>query len=93
MLICPFHFITGYNCPFCGTQRMLLALLHGQWAEAFAYNPFVTCLLLVVLVLGVVSLFSKVVRCRLKLLYSDKCICLGLICLLIWGLVRNFLGI
>ena len=39
MLVCPFHLLTGFNCPFCGGQRMVVALLHGQLAEAFWLNP------------------------------------------------------
>ncbi len=39
MLICPFHWLTGLDCPFCGAQRMFLALLHGNFVEAFWLNP------------------------------------------------------
>lgn len=37
---CPFHLLTGYNCPGCGTTRMLEALLSGNIAAAFSFNPF-----------------------------------------------------
>ena len=36
---CPFHELTGWNCPGCGTLRGLHALLHGQVGRAFAFNP------------------------------------------------------
>lgn len=39
MLSCPFHILTGLNCPFCGAQRMVLALLDGDVASAFWLNP------------------------------------------------------
>lgn len=39
MLTCPFHWLTGFDCPFCGAQRMVLTLLHGNLAEAFWLNP------------------------------------------------------
>lgn len=39
MLPCPFHILTGLECPFCGGQRMVLALLQGHWTEAFWLNP------------------------------------------------------
>lgn len=35
---CLFLTLTGYQCPGCGTQRALHALLHGQWSEAWHYN-------------------------------------------------------
>lgn len=37
---CPFKLLTGFDCPACGSQRTLHALLHGQWLAAFRYNPF-----------------------------------------------------
>ena len=36
---CPFHLITGLHCPGCGTLRGIHALLHGDFAHAFALNP------------------------------------------------------
>lgn len=36
---CPFHALTGLYCPGCGTCRALHALLHGNVAEAFWFNP------------------------------------------------------
>ena len=39
MLTCPFHLVTGLDCPFCGGQRMVVELLHGHFGEAFWLNP------------------------------------------------------
>lgn len=36
---CMLRRLTGYDCPGCGTQRALHALLHGHPAEAWRYNP------------------------------------------------------
>ena len=36
---CPIHALTGYNCPGCGATRATHALLHGDVAAAFAFNP------------------------------------------------------
>ncbi len=35
---CMFRVFTGYQCPGCGSQRALHALLHGHLAEAVHYN-------------------------------------------------------
>ncbi|WP_199444230.1 DUF2752 domain-containing protein [Umezawaea beigongshangensis] len=35
---CPFHALTGLNCPGCGGTRMAHALLHGDLAAAFGFN-------------------------------------------------------
>jgi Protein of unknown function (DUF2752) len=36
---CPLLVITGFKCPGCGSQRALYCMLHGQWRQAFLYNP------------------------------------------------------
>lgn len=38
-VICPFRAVTGWDCPLCGGTRMGGALLHGDVAAAFAFNP------------------------------------------------------
>lgn len=37
---CWFFRCTGWQCPSCGSQRAFHALLHGEFAKAVAYNPF-----------------------------------------------------
>ena len=36
---CSIKLITGWDCPGCGSQRAVHALLHGRFAEAWHYNP------------------------------------------------------
>ncbi|WP_300079494.1 DUF2752 domain-containing protein [Propioniciclava sp.] len=38
-LTCPFLLTTGFYCPGCGTLRALHALLGGDVATAWAFNP------------------------------------------------------
>ena len=43
---CFFHVVTGLDCPGCGATRSVNRLLHGQFTEAWQFNPlFVTILL------------------------------------------------
>ena len=44
-LICVFHEVTGLYCPGCGAGRACYSILHGQFLEAFCYNPLMTILL------------------------------------------------
>jgi hypothetical protein len=37
---CPFHYLTGLNCPGCGSLRAVHQLSHGHLAAAFRLNPF-----------------------------------------------------
>jgi hypothetical protein len=36
---CPFHRLTGFDCPGCGSQRAIHHLLHLQVKDAFFSNP------------------------------------------------------
>jgi hypothetical protein len=37
---CPFHLLTGWNCPGCGGLRMTHDLLHGDFDAAVMDNVF-----------------------------------------------------
>ncbi|MGH3638455.1 MAG: DUF2752 domain-containing protein [Mycobacterium sp.] len=37
---CPFHLLTGWNCPGCGGLRMTHDLLHGDFGAAAVDNVF-----------------------------------------------------
>jgi Protein of unknown function (DUF2752) len=37
---CPYLTLTGIACPGCGLTRCLHFLLHGDVAQAFAFNPW-----------------------------------------------------
>jgi hypothetical protein len=49
---CPFLVLTGWQCPLCGGTRMGAALLHGDLAAAYAFNPLA---LVALTVLGVLA--------------------------------------
>jgi hypothetical protein len=36
---CPFHALTGFHCPGCGSLRAMHKLLHGELWAAFRLNP------------------------------------------------------
>ncbi len=37
--ICGLNRWTGYHCPGCGMTRAAEAFLHGDWWQAFRFNP------------------------------------------------------
>ena len=61
---CPFHYITGIECPGCGMTRACIALGRGDIGHAFHYNPFSLGL---VLFAGTFALFPK----RIQSLWRD----------------------
>ena len=55
---CPFRLVTGWDCPLCGGTRLGGALLQGDVAAAFAFNPLVFVGLVVLTALGVVWILA-----------------------------------
>jgi Protein of unknown function (DUF2752) len=53
---CPFHALTGYHCPGCGSLRATHRLLHGEVWSAFRMNPL---MVLSLPLLGYAFLSSK----------------------------------
>lgn len=45
-LQCPFHTLTGFSCPGCGSQRAFHALLNGHLVQALSHNLLTISLLL-----------------------------------------------
>jgi hypothetical protein len=56
-VLCPFRLMTGLPCPGCGLTRSWVYLVHGEWSDAVAANPFgfVTLGATIVLMLWVVQ--------------------------------------
>jgi hypothetical protein len=51
---CPFLALTGWQCPLCGGTRMGAALLRGDLAAAYAFNPLALIALGALAALGAV---------------------------------------
>jgi hypothetical protein len=61
-LKCPFHYLTGLDCPGCGSQRAVFCLLHGDIKGAIHQNLLLVAslpLLMVQLGYKVKSLVTK----------------------------------
>lgn len=59
---CPFHYLTGLDCPGCGSQRAVFCLLHGDIMGAIHQNfLLVTSLPLLIVQAGykVISLIKN----------------------------------
>lgn len=89
---CLFHTLTGWDCPGCGSQRALHALLHGRIGEAFSHNQL---LILAVPYLGTASYLEyfngkiRFPRLRKTLMGRQACIVIFGVVLLFWA-ARNF---
>ena len=90
---CFFKVVTGYDCPGCGSQRAIHALLHGDIGAAIGFNGLLVVSLPLILYLAVVTLGRK----RWENLYrrstSNVVIYATLAIIILWTMVRNMLGI
>ena len=62
---CPFHLLTGLECPGCGSQRAIHSLLNGKIGQAFHYN------LLVVIAIPYLGLLAALEIMRHILLHAN----------------------
>lgn len=76
---CPFNYLTGLQCPGCGGTRALHALLHGDVAGAFAFNP----MLFVVIAMVAVVAVRPVILTRPWFAWTAGATVLA------WGVARN----
>lgn len=57
---CPFHSLTGFNCPGCGLSRMILNILKLNFTDAFRCNPVLFCLIPVFGVFSALHLYKYI---------------------------------
>ncbi len=91
---CPFKWLTGWDCPGCGSQRAFGALLAGNPVEAWSYNfflPFVVAYLLLILVLPLSE--NATARKAHSRLTSATAIWILLALVLSWWVIRNIIKI
>ena len=96
---CPLHHFSGIPCPGCGSTRATVALAHGDFLRALAFNPLWVLICLAALLLWLYSL--RVVlggkprwRCDHLTRREIRLLRLGFILLLLanwgWVLFREF---
>ncbi|WP_302605546.1 DUF2752 domain-containing protein [uncultured Alistipes sp.] len=86
---CPFRLLTGLDCPACGTQRALYALLHGAWSEALACNPFALISLPYLALVILTTLRTPGERSALRYVQHPRTVRLYLLLIVGWWILRN----
>lgn len=86
---CMFHLATGYDCPGCGSQRAVHALLSGDVAGAFHANAFLFLLVPFLLLLAYAEFNPKRHPRLYKFVTSSPTIYSLLALIVAWTLLRN----
>lgn len=88
---CPFKLLTGLDCPGCGFQRAMHALLHGNIKEAIGYNLFLLFALpyLVALLVERTLPRGNTRRRWQKALESKPMVIFYVVAYVVWFFVRN----
>jgi hypothetical protein len=87
---CPFHLITGFYCPGCGSLRGLHALLHGNITSAVNYNMLMVVLIPYLIYSFILFSYEEISGKKLKRFFIKPVyIWLLLIFILIFWVLRN----
>ena len=94
-LQCAFRQLTGWQCPGCGGQRAVYALLHGHVVQAVSYNLYAVvaypyALLFVVRWLAPCQQFKQWLTRYIENRYVVRAY---IVTFMVWIVVRNVLGI
>ena len=92
---CPFHLLTGLDCPACGSQRAVYSLLHLHMAEALKYNLFMVISIPFGILIVLTTWFDPGNRMDgLRNFCYNKYTVTGYVILFfVWWIARNILGI
>lgn len=86
---CVFHAITGYDCPGCGSQRMIHALLHGDIAQAWHANAFLLCASPWLALMAVAACFRTSMPRLYSAVNSLPAIIITAAAIIAWTILRN----
>lgn len=83
---CPWHALTGLDCPSCGSTRALHHMMHGELARGLEFNPMAPVLWILAAMLIVVyaSRPDRRASTSVRLLAG-----IYIVVYIVWGVVRN----
>jgi hypothetical protein len=88
---CPFKMLTGLDCPGCGFQRAMHALLHGHVMQAIRFNLFLVISVpyIIALAVGNFVLHGERQRKVLSVLECRTAVYTYIVLYFVWMVVRN----
>lgn len=88
---CMFHRLTGLDCPGCGSQRMLHALMHGDLEGAWHANAMLLCMAPWLLLLLAAQCWPRRWPRLHRWLNSVPAVTAAAVLITAWGIGRNLL--
>ena len=86
---CPVKLLTGLDCPGCGSQRALHALLNGDLAAAVSFNALLVAAIPLLALLTVAEM-APVRLQRLRYFLNSRRFILGVLAVIVvWTVARN----
>lgn len=95
---CPFHMLTGLDCPGCGSQRAIHSMLNGDFEAALRYNALLVLAIPYLALYALTAVLPRIFRnARLKavccrvglLLFHGKAVWVVLAVVLVFWAGRN----
>lgn len=87
---CMFRLLTGYDCPACGIQRSLHALLNGDTVTALRYNYFLLISIPYFLAVAITTFWKADLIVKMGYyVQHPKVVRAILVLIIIWWIVRN----
>lgn len=92
---CIWHLFTGTQCPGCGFQRAMFALIHGDFAAALRYNYFFVLAIPYTFLVILVSWYNyNHVFDRLRdVVLGRRALVTYIVMYVGWWILRNMLGV
>ncbi len=90
--VCPFHALTGWYCPGCGSQRSVSALLHGDVLMALKKNSLLVISLPFIIYSAIVFIwnaFNDTNKMEQRVFYSPSFIKIVLLIVIVFAVMRN----
>ncbi|MDE6835743.1 MAG: DUF2752 domain-containing protein [Muribaculaceae bacterium] len=88
---CVFRMVTGWECPGCGSQRMLHAMLHGDIREAWHFNPFLFFMIPVIILYLLPEVMPGKFPKLFRILHSTGSIVCIAAAICAWWIGRNLI--
>ena len=85
---CIYRRLFNFYCAGCGTTRMIKAIFHFKFYQAFRYNPVMFILMITGILYAIYLIIYYIKYGKLKLL-SIKIIIIIIVILFIYSLLRN----